>query len=256
MQAFIGEVVGTALLVLFGNGVVANQVLGKTKGNNTGWMLITTGWGLAVAMGVYCVARLSGAHLNPAVTLGLWSIGEIQGVIVVPYLTAQMLGAMIGAVLVWIVYLPHWRETPDLDSKLGAFCTIPAIRSPLNNLICEIIGTAVLVFGILAIAANADDMKHGAMDFKTIFSSGIQPLLVGFLVWAIGMSLGGPTGYAINPARDLGPRIVHFLLPMPGGKRDSDWGYASIPIIGPIVGGIAGAQAFNLIELLNTWTAV
>ncbi len=251
MQSFIGELVGTALLVLFGNGVVANQVLGKTKGNNTGWMLITTGWGLAVAIAAYSVARHSGAHLNPAVTLGLWSIREIDGATVVPYLTAQMLGAMIGALLVWLTYLSHWRETPNLDDKLGTFCTIPAIRSTFNNLFCEAIGTGALVFGILSIAANADDINNGVMDFKSIFSSGIQPLLVGFLVWAIGMSLGGPTGYAINPARDLGPRIAHFILPMPGGKRDSDWSYAWIPIVGPCLGGIAGAQLFFLIDSLN-----
>ena len=155
-----------------------------------------------------------------------------------------MLGALIGAVLVWITYFPHWRETPSLDDKLATFCTAPAIRSPLNNFICEIIGTAALVFGILAIAANADDIHHGEMDFQAIFSSGFQPLLVGFLVWAIGMALGGPTGYAINPARDLGPRIAHFLLPMPGGKRDSDWAYSWIPIVGPILGGMGGAQLF------------
>jgi glycerol uptake facilitator protein len=245
MKEFIAEAVGTALLVMFGNGVVANQLLGKTKGNDTGWMLISTGWGLAVAIAAYSVARYSGAHLNPAVTFGLLAIKQLDPQLLPAYLSGQMLGAIIGAVLCWLVYLPHWRETANLDHKLAVFCTAPAIRSPLNNLICELIATAALVFGILCIAGNASAMKEGQMEFAKIFSSGIQPLLVGFLVWLIGMALGGPTGYAINPARDLGPRIAHFLLPMPGG---SDWQYAWIPVVGPSLGGVIGAVLFQWLD--------
>lgn len=248
MKEFIAEIVGTALLVMFGNGVVANHLLGKTKGNSTGWMLITTGWGLSVAIAAYSVARYSGAHLNPAVTLGLVSIGELDYSLMPAYLSGQMIGAILGACLCWLVYLPHWAETSSLDDKLAVFSTGPAIRSPISNFLCEAIGTMALVFGILSIAENATEMKQGQLDFAKIFSGGIQPLLVGFLVWLIGMSLGGPTGYAINPARDLGPRIAHFLLPIPGGKRDSDWGYAWIPVFGPLAGGIAGAMLFRLLD--------
>jgi glycerol uptake facilitator protein len=244
MDIFVAEVVGTALLVLLGDGVVANQLLGRTKGNGTGWLMITTGWGLAVALAVYSVGRISGAHLNPAVTLGLFSIGQLEGSLVGTYLIAQLTGAILGAVLVYVAYLPHWKETPDPALKLGVFATAPEIRSTGSNLVCEAIGTFVLVFGVLAIGRNAGEMVNGDFDLSAVFSTGINPLLVGFLVWGIGMSLGGPTGYAINPARDLGPRIAHALLPIPE-KGGSDWGYAWIPVIGPIVGGVLGALVFQ-----------
>ncbi|MEM6703398.1 MAG: MIP/aquaporin family protein [Acidobacteriota bacterium] len=245
MNIFLAEVVGTALLVLLGNGVVANQVLAKTKGHDTGWMMITTGWGLAVAMGAYSVGRISGAHLNPAVTLGLASIGQLEASLIPTYFGAQMLGAFLGALLVYLVYLPHWKETESAEDKLAAFATGPAIRTTGPNLFSEFVGTGVLVFGILAIGANAGELtQDGTIDLSAVFSTGLNPLLVGFLVWAIGLCLGGPTGYAINPARDLGPRIAHAVLPI-SGKGDSDWSYAWIPVVGPLAGGAAGALLFQ-----------
>ena len=249
MDIFLAETVGTALLVILGDGVVANQVLARTKGHDSGWLMITTGWGLAVAIAVYSVGRISGAHINPAVTLGLASIGQLEAGLVPTYLAAQMLGAFVGAVLVYVAYLPHWAETPDPADKLGVFATGPAMRRPVANLVCEVVGTAVLVFGVLAIGANAAELAgSGTIDLSAVFSTGINPLLVGFLVWAIGMGLGGPTGYAINPARDLGPRLAHAILPIPG-KGSSDWGYSWIPIAGPILGGVAGALLFQAIGL-------
>ena len=233
MQNFLAELLGTMLLVLLGDGVVANVVLTRTKGQNSGWIVITVGWGVAVAMAVYAVGRLSGAHLNPAVTIGLASIGSFSWADVPLYIAAQLIGAFTGSVLVWLAYLPHWPAT-----------TGPAIRRPIANLITEIIGTAVLLFGVLAIAANAQTLsKPGDVDLTFVFSRGIQPLLVGILVVGIGVSLGGPTGYAINPARDLGPRLAHALLPIPG-KGTSDWDYAWVPIVGPIIGGVAGAGLY------------
>lgn len=243
MEVFTAEVVGTMILVILGDGVVANVVLKKTKGNDSGWIVVTTGWGLAVAVAVYCVGRISGAHINPAVTLGLASIGELEWARVPLYVGAQMVGAILGAILVWIAYRPHWAATPEPADKLGVFCTAPAIRSNGANFFTEVIGTALLVFGILAIGANAGELS-GEIDLSAAFSTGFQPLLVGLLVFAIGLSLGGPTGYAINPARDLGPRIAHALLPIPG-KGGSDWGYSWIPVLGPIVGGVLGALAFR-----------
>jgi len=232
------------ILVLLGDGVVANVVLNKTKGQNSGWIVITVGWGVAVAMAVYAVGRLSGAHLNPAVTIGLAAIGGFAWADVPLYIAAQLIGAFVGAVLVWLVYLPHWEVTSDPDLKLAVFSTGPAIRRPLANMITELIGTAALLFGILAIAANAQTLsKPGDVDLTLVFSRGIQPLLVGILVIGLGVSLGGPTGYAINPARDLGPRLAHALLPIPG-KGTSDWDYAWVPIVGPIIGGIAGAGLY------------
>jgi glycerol uptake facilitator protein len=232
MSPFMAELVGTMLLVLLGDGVVAAVVLNKTKAQNSGWMVITTGWGLAVAVGVYAVARISGAHLNPAITLSLAVIGRFSWSAVPGYLAAQFLGAFLGAVIVWLAYLPHWPVTDDKSLKLVVFSTVPAIRRLPMNLLTEIIGTFVLVFGVLAILANAAPTQ-----------SGLFPLLVGFLVWSIGLSLGAPTGYAINPARDLGPRLAHALLPI-AGKGDSDWGYSWVPILGPVLGGLAGAVAY------------
>jgi glycerol uptake facilitator protein len=249
MQNFLAELLGTMLLILLGNGVVANVVLSRTKGQNSGWIVITVGWGVAVAMAAYAVGRLSGAHLNPAVTVGLASIGSFPWADVPAYVAAQLLGAFTGAVLVWLVYFPHWEATPDPDLKLAVFATGPAIRRPLSNVISEIIGTAVLLFGILAIAANAQTLsKPGDVDLTFVFSRGLQPLLVGVLVMGIGMSLGGPTGYAINPARDLGPRLAHALLPIPG-KGTSDWDYAWVPIVGPLIGGVAGAGLYFVLGL-------
>jgi glycerol uptake facilitator protein len=243
----LAELIGTMILVLLGDGVVANVVLDRTKGNNSGWIVITTGWGIAVAIAVYAVGRISGAHLNPAVTLALATIGSFPWSDVPGYIAAQMIGAIAGAVLVWLAYLPHWRITADPAAKLGVFATGPAIRNTAGNLICEIIGTAVLLFGILAIAANAQTLsKPGDVDLSFVFSRGLQPLLVGVLILGIGLSLGGPTGYSLNPARDLGPRIAHAILPIPG-KGSSDWEYSWIPVVGPIIGGIAGAGLFAII---------
>lgn len=236
---FVGEIIGTMLLILLGDGVVANVVLGKTKGNSGGWIVITTAWALAVFVGAYSSAVVSGAHLNPAVTIGLAVAGSFSWGDVPLYIIAQMIGAIIGAVLVWLAYFNHWAATPDPGAKLAVFSTGPAIRNTLWNLVTEIIGTFVLVFGILAIRGAEGDMGSLAI------------IPVAFLVWAIGLSLGGPTGYAINPARDLGPRIAHFLLPIPG-KGSSDWGYSWIPVVGPIVGAVIGALLWNILG----WSAL
>ena len=248
MEIFLAEIVGTAILILLGDGVVANVVLAKTKGHNSGWIVIATAWGLAVAMAVYAVGRVSGAHLNPAVTLGLASIGSLAWAQVPIYVAGQMLGAIVGAVLVYLAYMPHWQATDDQAAKLAVFCTGPAIRSPGANFLTEVIGTAMLLFGVLAISANALEIQSASdIDLSAVYSTGIAPLLVGFLVWAIGLSLGGPTGYAINPARDLGPRIAHELLPI-AGKGDSDWGYSWVPVVGPIIGGVIGALLFQAVD--------
>jgi glycerol uptake facilitator protein len=247
MQILLAEAIGTLLLVLLGDGVVANVVLNRTKGQNSGWIVITVGWGVAVAMAVYAVGRISGAHLNPAVTIGLAAIGSFPWTDVPGYIAAQMVGGFAGGVLVWIAYLPHWGATSDAASKLAVFATGPAIRNTAANVMSEIVGTAVLLFGILAIAANAQTLsKPGDVDLSFVFSRGLQPLLVGVLVLGIGVSLGGTTGYAINPARDLAPRLAHAVLPIPG-KGHSDWGYSWIPVIAPILGGVLGAVAYRTI---------
>ncbi len=249
MPPYLAEFTGTLILILLGDGAVATVLLKKSKGEGSGWIVITTGWGLAVAIAVYSVGRISGAHINPAVTIGLVSIGAFPWNQVAGYVAAQVAGAMTGAILVWLAYLPHWKETDGADAKLSVFCTGPAIRSYPCNLITEIIGTAMLVFGVLAIAANAQELaKPGDLDLSAVFSSGLQPLLVGLLVLAIGISLGGPTGYAINPARDIGPRIAHAILPIPG-KGSSDWKYSWVPILGPILGRVGGAWLFVLVGL-------
>ncbi|HMD83810.1 MAG TPA: MIP/aquaporin family protein [Terriglobia bacterium] len=232
MNTFMAELVGTMLLVLLGDGVVAAVVLNKTKAQGSGWMVITTGWGMAVAMGVYAVGRISGAHINPAITLGLAVIGKFPWSSVPSYLAAQFLGAFLGAVVVWLAYLAHWPVTEDQGAKLAVFCTAPAVRKRHLNLLTEIIGTFVLMFGVLAIVANTAPAQ-----------SGLTPLLIGFLVWSIGLSLGAPTGYAINPARDLGPRLAHSLLPI-AGKGGSDWSYSWVPVVGPVIGGLLGAVAY------------
>ena len=234
MSPFIGEFIGTALLIVLGDGVVANVVLNKTKGNNSGWIVISFGWAIGVFVSVYTSAAASGAHLNPAVTLAFAILERISWNDVPVYFGAQMLGAMTGAFIVWVSYRQHFAQTEDTNAKLGVFCTGPAIRSPFNNIFTEIIGTFILVFGVLFIVAPQSSL--GALD----------ALPVALLVLGVGLSLGGPTGYAINPARDLGPRIMHFLLPMKN-KRDSDWSYAWIPVIGPLAGGAVAAFLFKLI---------
>lgn len=231
------EFLGTMILIILGDGVVANVVLSKSKGNSSGWIVITTGWGFAVGMAVYIVGWVGGAHINPAVTIGLASIGAFPWALVPAYIAAQMLGAFVGAIIVYFAYHDHFAATDDADGILAVFCTVPAIRSNVWNLVTEIIGTAMLLLGILGIINS-----HNVM-------GSLGPLVIGFLIWAIGLSLGGPTGYAINPARDLGPRIAHALLPIPG-KRDSDWSYSWIPIVGPIIGGVLGAWIYHLSSML------
>jgi glycerol uptake facilitator protein len=246
MESVFAEAIGTMVLVLLGDGVVANVLLARSKGQSSGWIVITVGWGVAVAIAVYAVGRISGGHLNPAVTVGLAAIGSFPWANVPGYVAAQVVGAFIGAALVWLAYLPHWALTTDKDAKLGVFCTAPAVRNPVANVITEMIGTAMLLFGVLAIGANAQEFSRpGDVNLAVVFR-GFQPLLVGLLVLGIGVSLGGPTGYAINPARDFGPRLAHALLPITG-KRDSDWGYAWIPVVGPIVGGVLGALLFGAV---------
>ena len=233
MNAFVAEFVGTTLLILLGNGVVAGVVLKGSKSENAGWSVITTAWALAVVMGIYVAGKASGAHLNPAVTIALAATGAFEWAQVPAYLLAQMLGAILGACLVYLHYLPHWAVTEDAATKRAAFCTSPAIRNPPANFISEFIGTFVLLFGLSAIGSNK-------------FADGLNPLAVGALILVIGQALGGTTGYAINPARDLGPRIAHAFLPI-AGKGDSDWGYAWIPVVAPILGGICGAAAYHVL---------
>jgi glycerol uptake facilitator protein len=247
LEAYIAEFVGTMILVLLGDGVVAGVLLRNSKAENSGWIVITFGWGMAVAVAVYTVGRISGAHINPAVTLGLASIGAFEWARVPGYIIAQFLGAFVGAVLVWLAYLPHWRHTEDAGLKLGVFCTAPAYRNTAANITTEVIGTAMLLFGVLGIVANAQQIQQAAnVDLASVFTFGLAPLLVGLLVLGIGLSLGGPTGYAINPARDLGPRIAHAVLPI-AGKGESDWSYSWIPVVAPVVGGILGAVLYNLL---------
>ena len=229
------EIIGTALLILLGDGVVAAVLLAKSKAENSGWIVITFGWGMAVAMAVYAVGFFSGAHLNPAVTLGFWIHGTITGSQAIKYFIGEMIGAMVGAFLVYLTYYLHWRDTEDPGLKLAVFSTGPAVRNYAWNLVTEIIGTFVLVFGVLAIIGPWNAI-----------TSGLAPLLIGLLVFAIGLSLGGPTGYAINPARDLGPRIMHAILPIPG-KGSSDWTYAWVPVLGPLIGGALAAIFFDAV---------
>ena len=247
MNPYIAEAVGTMILLLLGNGVVANVLLSRSKGQNSGWIVITIGWGVAVTIGVYSVGRISGAHLNPAVTIALATIGSFPWGNVPGYVAAQLIGAWLGALLVWLAYLPHWPLTEDPGAKLAVFSTGPAVRHPAANFVTEAIGTAMLLFGVLAIGANAEGWAQaGDVDLSQVFSRALQPLLVGILVLGIGLSLGGPTGYAINPARDLGPRIAHAMLPI-AGKGTSDWAYAWTPVVGPIAGGIAGAALYTFV---------
>lgn len=233
MNPYLAEFLGTLLLIVFGDGVVAAVVLKNTKSENSGWLTVVIAWGLAVTMAIYAVGKISGAHLNPAVTIAMAVSGNFSTDMMVGYILAQMAGAFVGAVLVWLHYLPHWKLTTDQSLKLAVFCTAPAVRNTFSNLISEILATAVLILGLLFIGANE-------------FSQGLNPLVVGLLIIAIGLSLGGTTGFAINPARDLGPRIAHFALPIPG-KGNSDWSYAWIPVVGPIIGGVLGALIYKFI---------
>lgn len=234
MAKFVGEILGTFLLIVLGDGVVANVVLKNTKGNGSGWIVITWGWGMAVFVGVFSVAAISGAHINPAVTIGLALVGKFPWAEVPIYILGQMIGAMLGASLVYLQYKDHFKITEDQDLKLAVFCTSPNIRDYLSNFISEVIGTFILVLGVLYLAVP--DGGLGA----------ISALPVGLLVLAIGLSLGGTTGYAINPARDLGPRIMHAILPV-HNKRDSDWSYSWIPILGPISGASIAALVYYLL---------
>ena len=236
MSIIGAETIGTAILILLGDGVVAAVLLAHSKAQNAGWIVITFGWGFGVMAGAYAVGQFSGAHLNPAVTLGVWINGGIDAGDVPKYLVGEFLGAAIGAGLVFLAYYQHFAETEDPGLKLAVFSTGPAIRNTFWNLTTEIIGTMMLLVGILAIVDPGN---------KGTAASGLNALLVAFLVVGIGLSLGGPTGYAINPARDLGPRIMHAILPIPG-KGPSDWGYAWIPVVGPLLGGALGGLIYYL----------
>ncbi len=235
MSPFVGEFAGTAILITMGNGVVANVVLNKTKGQNSGWIVITFGWAMAVFLGVYVSLKLGGGgHLNPAASIALASFGNFDPALLVTYIAAQFAGAITGSAIVWLAYRQHFSVTDDKDLKLAVFCTAPAIRNTGHNLLTEIIGTFVLLFAALSISPAAATL--GSLD----------ALPVALLVLGIGLSLGGPTGYAINPARDLGPRIAHFILPIPG-KRDSDWSYSWIPVLGPVAGALLAAWIFSML---------
>ncbi|HEY5773342.1 MAG TPA: MIP/aquaporin family protein, partial [Chitinophagaceae bacterium] len=237
MSPFLGEFIGTMLLIIMGDGVVANVVLNKTKGNNSGWIVITFGWAMAVFLGVFVSTSLGGkGHLNPAVTIAMAAFDNFDVTLLPTYILAQFGGAITGAIIVWLAYKQHFDSTDDKDGKLAVFCNAPAIRGYGYNLMTEIIGTFVLVFGAMAIGMSKSASTLGTLD----------ALPVALLILGIGLSLGGPTGYAINPARDLGPRIAHFILPIKN-KRDSDWGYSWIPVVGPIIGALIAAYLFKLI---------
>ncbi len=233
MTEYFAEFLGTFLLISFGDGVVAGAVLNKTKSQNMGWLNITLAWGLAVAFAIYAVGSISGAHINPAVTLAMASAGTFPWDKVTGYILAQIAGGFTGGVLVWIFYLNHWKTSDDPVGKLSIFCTTPAIRSYKNNLVSELVGTFFLTFGLFFIGINQ-------------FSEGLNPLVVGALISLIGFSFGGTTGFAINPARDLGPRMAHALLPV-AGKGSSDWAYSWIPVAGPIIGGVLGALTYQAV---------
>jgi len=231
MSEYLGEFIGTLILIAFGGGVVAGVVLKNSKAEAGGWLLVCLAWGMGVNLAIYAVGNISGAHINPAVTLGFAVVGAFPWEKVVGYIIAQVLGAFTGGVIVWLNYLPHWKKTEDIESKLGVFSTIPAIRSYPANLISEMLGTFFLIFGLLYIGAND-------------FTEGLNPIVVGVLISAIGFSFGGTTGFAINPARDFGPRMAHAILPIPG-KGSSDWSYSWIPVMGPILGGVNGALVYE-----------
>jgi len=242
MNPILAEFVGTALLVIFGNGVVANVVLSRTKGNNSGWIVITAGWAFAVFVGVFCSQRFSGAHLNPAVTLAMAAAGKLPWSKVAGYMLAQMLGGFIGGVMVFLFYREHFKVTEDANGKLACFCTAPNIRNLPQAFFCEVVGTFLLVLPVFLMTEVTFKMPGfgGDLSEVPIGLGTLGALPVGLLVFAIGLSLGGTTGYAINPARDLGPRMAHALMPIPG-RRDSDWSYAWVPALAPLVGGLLAA---------------
>lgn len=246
---FLGELLGTMMLMILGDGVVAAVLLSRSKAENSGWIVITTGWAFAVMMGVFTAGAFGSgfAHINPAVTIGFAVAGNFPWAQVPLFIVAQLIGAFIGAVVVWLAYLAHWKITEDQGLKLAVFSTAPAVRNFGLNTITEAIGTFVLVFGVAAIFSSADTAFGAGFSASGIPTSGLAPFIVGALVWGIGLSLGGPTGYAINPARDLGPRIAHAILPI-AGKGDSDWAYSWVPVVGPILG---GALAGILIIVLS-----
>ena len=233
MNPYLAEFFGTTILIVLGEGVVAGVVLKGTKSENAGWLTVVFAWALAVTLAIYAVGHISGAHLNPAVSIALAFAGDFSWSLVPGYIAAQIGGAFTGAVVVWIYYYPFWEKTEDANGKLAVFCTAPAIRATVSNFVSEFVATAILIMGLLFIGANK-------------FADGLNPLIVGCLIAAIGLSLGGTTGFAINPARDLGPRIAHFILPIPG-KRDSDWSYSWIPVAGPIAGAVFGAWMFSIL---------
>ncbi len=245
MTPFIAEIIGTALLILLGNGVVANVALSKTNGNGEGFLFVNIAWGLAVYVGVLVAGPISGAHLNPAVSIGLAAAGEFPWADVAPYIGAQMIGAFIGSILVWMAYKDQYTQTEDLDAKLGTFSTSPQVSNPLWNVITEAVGTFVLVYAVLHIANPTFEAEGISNAVIGLGSLGALP--VALIVIVIGASLGGPTGYAINPARDLGPRIMHTILPI-GKKRDSNWGYSWIPVVGPILGALQAAGLYLLLS--------
>lgn len=231
MSPYLAEFLGTMLLIIMGNGVVAGVVLKGTKSENSGWLTIVLGWGLAVTLAVYAVGRISQAHLNPAVTLALFVNGDFPGDQVIGYMLAQFTGGFVGAVIVWLHYYPHWNATESAAAKLSVFSNSPAVRSTPFNIISEIIATMIFVLALLFIGANN-------------FADGLNPLVIGGLVVSIGLSLGGTTGFAINPARDFSPRLAHFILSIPG-KGSSDWAYSWIPVVGPFIGGLLGSWLFK-----------
>jgi len=241
MNPYLAEFLGTAILVIFGNGVVANVVLSRTKGNNGGWIVITAGWGFGVYVGVFCSMPFSGAHLNPAVTVGLAAAGDFAWSQVSGYLLAQMLGGLMGGALVFVFYREHFKATPDPDAKMACFCTSPNIRNIPQAFFCEAFGTFLLILPLFLMTPVKFALPSGTEGSEVILGLGtLGALPVALLVFAIGLSLGGTTGYAINPARDLGPRLAHALLPVPG-KRDSDWAYAWVPVAGPLLGALIAA---------------
>lgn len=249
INPYVAEFLGTALLVIFGNGVVANVVLAKTKGNNSGWIVITTGWALGVFVGVFASQASSGAHLNPAVTLAMAQAGKIGGAAALGYILAQVLGGIAGGALVFAFYREHFRATDDGSAKLACFCTAPNIRNIPQAFLCEVMGTFLLVLPVFLMtdAKIKFPATTGVVGGEATLGLGtLGALPVALLVFAIGLSLGGTTGYAINPARDLGPRIAHFLLPVPG-KRDSDWRYSWVPVVGPVLGGVVAQWVHTLL---------
>jgi glycerol uptake facilitator protein len=249
MSSYLAEFIGTALLVLFGNGVVANVVLAGTKGNSGGWIVITAGWGLAVFIGAFCAAPFSGAHLNPAVTLAMVIAGKLETAKFAGYIFAQMLGAIVGGALVFFFYREHFKASTDADGKLACFCTAPNIRNIPQAFFCELVGTFCLILPIFLMTDVKFKWPVGTQETHVVVGLGSLGLVpVAMLVFAIGLSLGGTTGYAINPARDLGPRLAHAVLPVPG-KRDSDWNYAWVPVLGPLVGAALAAGVQTLLHL-------